>query len=251
LVYSLERNWAFVRAIGSKGEGAGQFDQPYGMCVYRDRLIVCDYGNDRLQFIDISAVDAKDWKFDAPFGSRGKAKGQFTDPADVCAAGDVLFVAEYDADRVQSFTLAVSKPSGALTLAHRSFIGANELRSPVSLASTPSGQYVFVGDDDRIHAITVDSGDVRPFAELKAAVQMVVEGGRLYAGSRGSLYHITQETNGDTHSTEAEKLCSWDSLAGIAVLPDFSIAANPQGRCLHVNSFHQLFALLKLPDERF
>jgi hypothetical protein len=46
LVYSLERNWTFVRAIGSEGGGAGQFLNPCGMCVYRDRLIVCDMLNE-------------------------------------------------------------------------------------------------------------------------------------------------------------------------------------------------------------
>jgi hypothetical protein len=84
LVYSLERNWAFVRAIGSEGNGAGQLNGPMGMCIYRDRLIVCDGNNDRLQFIDTSAADAKDWRFDAAFGSEGDAKGQFRIPTDLC-----------------------------------------------------------------------------------------------------------------------------------------------------------------------
>jgi hypothetical protein len=85
LVYSLERNWTFVRAFG----GLGQFYQPMGMCIYRDRLIVCDGLNDRLQFIDIPAADAKDWRFDAPFGSTGTANGEFRWPTDVCEAGGV------------------------------------------------------------------------------------------------------------------------------------------------------------------
>jgi hypothetical protein len=82
LVYSLERNWEFVRAMGSEGGGAGQFDVPQGMCVYRDRLIVCDCDNNRLQFIDISAADADNWKFDEPFGSSGGANGQIAAPTD-------------------------------------------------------------------------------------------------------------------------------------------------------------------------
>jgi hypothetical protein len=119
LVYSLERNWAFVRAIGSRGARAGQFLVPNGMCVYRDRLIVCDGEHNRLKFIDISAADAKDWKFDAPFGAYGTHAGRFHEPVDVCAIRDVLFVAEYYGNRVQSLTIAVSAATGALTLTHR------------------------------------------------------------------------------------------------------------------------------------
>jgi hypothetical protein len=65
-VYSLLRNWTFVRTIGSDGRGAGQFRNPMGMCAYRDRLIACDMGNCRLQFIDISAADPAKWSFHSP-----------------------------------------------------------------------------------------------------------------------------------------------------------------------------------------
>jgi hypothetical protein len=107
-VYSLERDWAFVRAIGSEGSGAGQFNEPNGMCACRDRLIVCDRFHNRLQFIDISAADAKDWQFDGPFGSKGDAKGRFRRPTDICEAVGVLFVADYVAGGVQTFTIAVN-----------------------------------------------------------------------------------------------------------------------------------------------
>jgi hypothetical protein len=52
LVYSLERDLALVREIGSEGDGAGQFDDPHGMCIYRDRLIVCDNRNSPRTAID-------------------------------------------------------------------------------------------------------------------------------------------------------------------------------------------------------
>jgi hypothetical protein len=142
LVYSLERNWAFVGVIGTKGNGAGQFSTPMGMCVFRDRLIACDSINSRLQFIDISAADAKDWTFDAPFGSQGAGKGQFRCPIDVCAAGGVLVVAEaaYSASRVQTFTMAVNAARGALTLTHRSFIDGFERPHAGRLARVRGGQ---------------------------------------------------------------------------------------------------------------
>jgi hypothetical protein len=152
-VYSLERDWAFVTAIGSKGSGTGQFREPIGMCVYRDRLIVCDSDNFRLQFIDISAADEKDWRFDAPFGSEGNGKGQFEFMIDVCEAGGVLFVADFsvNANRVQTFTIAVNPATGALTLSHRLFIGGFE--RPRVLVASADGSCVFVAETKQIRCM--------------------------------------------------------------------------------------------------
>src|SRR5689334_22049148 len=95
-----------------------------GMTIRRSKLIACDRVNCRLQFIDISAADPKDWRFDAPFGSRGEGKGQFSGPIDVAVAGDVLFVIENGNDRIQSFTMVVNAASRALTVTFRAFIGS-------------------------------------------------------------------------------------------------------------------------------
>jgi hypothetical protein len=150
------------------------------MCIYRDRLIVCDTANFRLQFIDISAADAKDWKFDAPFGSIGPGKGQFNWPEDAGAAGGTLFAAEQGGNRVQSFKVAVSKATRTLTLTHRSFFGVT---GPQTLAFSPDSSRVFVGADGHIRFIDVEggTGTVRHFAEVLAHSQMVVSDHELYA----------------------------------------------------------------------
>jgi hypothetical protein len=75
-----------VTSIGSEGTAARQFSWPYATCIYRDRLIVCDTYNARLQFIDISAADAADWEFDEPFGAHGTKRNQLQEPTDLCLA---------------------------------------------------------------------------------------------------------------------------------------------------------------------
>jgi hypothetical protein len=236
LVYSLERDWEFVRAIGSKGTGADQFRLPMGMCVYRDRLIVCDKKNGRLQFIDISAADAKGWKFDAPFGSAGGGEGQFGAPVDVCAASDVLFVAEYLGNRVQSFAVAASGVTGALTLTHRSFIGVKVLDSAISLVSTSDAFRVFIGASNRISEFDARDGSsaVRSFAELEWAHQLALSEGRLYA-ARGDALSVVDVTSGNPLALDpALDKRMWREARGIAVLGDFFCIADGEGHCVHV-----------------
>jgi hypothetical protein len=189
LVYSLERNWAFVRAIGSEGEGVGQFDRPMGMCIYRDRLIVCDLNNNRLQFIDISAADAADWRFDAPFSSEESAEGQFRWPVDVCEAGGVLFFADFS--RVHTCAIAVNG-TGALTLTLRSFIDG--FTRPNALACTPDASRVFAADRKQISCIDVKSGAVRPFVSIADADAMCLADGLLSAVHFHSLSIIHVRT---------------------------------------------------------
>jgi hypothetical protein len=239
LVYSLESDWAFVRAIGSKGKGAGQFDTPMGMCVYRDWLIVCDCQNDRLQFIDMSAADAKDWRFDEPFGSYGTASGQFKYPFDVCHSTGVLFVSEQAADvnRVQTFTIAVNAAAAtsALTLTPRSIIRG--LDKPWSLAGTPDASRVFVTDNKQISCIDVVSGAVRPFVGIAEVDAICLADGLLYAVHDEGL-SVVHADSGVIQQSAIRTLHgrSWVSATGIAVLPDFvCVSENDRAlSCVHV-----------------
>jgi hypothetical protein len=191
LVYSLERNWAFVRAIGSEGTGAGQFSTLMGICVYRDRLIVCDYENNRLQIIDISAADAKDWRLDVAFGSLGTANGQFQWPLSVCET--VACCSSLSTVRVQTFTIAVNDATNALTLTPRSIIGG--FAQPSALFSTQDeGPRVFVADDKRISCIDVESGAVHSFVGIRYANAMCLADGLLYAVHDGSVSVIHAES---------------------------------------------------------
>jgi hypothetical protein len=232
-VYSLERDWEFVRAIGSEGNDAGQFDDPNGMCVYRDRLIACDSANNRLQFIDISAADAKDWKFDAPFDSNGTAKGQFRWPDAVCETGGVLFVAEShrETNRVQTFTIAVNAATSALTLTLRSFIGGFD--EPRALVCVPDAARVFVSDGKQISCIDVESDVVRLFVGIATALAMTVADGLLYATHYGDLSIVHAETI-QLSAVRTLHGRSWATARGIAVLPDFICIADLDSHCVHV-----------------
>jgi hypothetical protein len=235
LVYSLERDWAFVRAIGLDREDTAEYDWPTGMCVYRDRLIVCDHGNCRLQFIDMSAADSKDWRLDAPFGSEGAGKGQFRWPSDVCAAGGVLFVVDNKADRVQSFTIDVDTATGALPLTHRSFIGG--FTSPThSPAHRTMFRACLWGNMKQISCIDVESGAVRPFVNITYARAICLADGLLYAVHGRGCLSIIHAESGAIQRSAVKKLHgrSWGGAAGIVVLPDFICIADPNSNCVHV-----------------
>jgi hypothetical protein len=227
LVYSLERNWTFVRAIGSKGDG--RFAGPMGMCVFRDRLIVCDRYNHRLQFIDISAADAAHWRFDPPVGLKGTAKGQFRFPADVCEAGGVLFVAEQN--RVQTLTIAVDVVTRALSLIPRS-VG---LYHSCSLACSSDSCRVFVADNAQLSRIDYGCGGA-PFLDIAIADAMCFADGLLYAVHDGGRLSVIHAESGVIQHSAAKTVHgqSWSNATGIAVLPDFICIADPNSHCVHV-----------------
>ena len=73
-VFTLEGKW--VRNMGSVGSGLGQFRFPYGLSEDKEgRLIVCEFGNNRVQMIDKeSGRGLKIW------GAAGRQPGQFAYP---------------------------------------------------------------------------------------------------------------------------------------------------------------------------
>lgn len=47
----------FLRAVGRKGQGPGEFDRPTGMCLLKDSgIAVADFGNNRIQSFDSSGT---------------------------------------------------------------------------------------------------------------------------------------------------------------------------------------------------
>jgi len=66
----------FVRAFGSVGDGKGQFRFPYGMDMDREgHLIVCEFGNNRVQMID-----KETGKGLAAWGNAGRELGELAYP---------------------------------------------------------------------------------------------------------------------------------------------------------------------------
>ena len=79
-VYVFDKDGNCVKKIGSQGEEEGQFEQPKGVSYLNDReILVADFGNDRIQHIDIQTGTVL-----KSFGQLGSGKGELNGPYDVC-----------------------------------------------------------------------------------------------------------------------------------------------------------------------
>ena len=94
-------NGTAIRTIGSKGNGNGQFNTPFGLVLVDDTLYVTDYGLHRVQMFAASTG-----KYIGQFGSNGTGHGQFTYPHGITYDGKGhILVAEYNNRRVQVFNM--------------------------------------------------------------------------------------------------------------------------------------------------
>ncbi|XP_011405731.1 PREDICTED: E3 ubiquitin-protein ligase TRIM71-like [Amphimedon queenslandica] len=88
-----------VRRIGSKGNGNGQFEYPWGLLLVGDRLYVSDYNLNRVQYFS-----ATTGQYIGQFGSKGNGNGQLSGPEGMSTDGKGnIFVADYSNKRVQVF----------------------------------------------------------------------------------------------------------------------------------------------------
>ena len=88
-----------VRRIGSKGNGNGEFQCPFGLLLVGDRLYVSDTGLHRVQYFS-----ATTGQYIGQFGCNGKENGQFSTPRGMSTDGKGnILVADYSNNRVQVF----------------------------------------------------------------------------------------------------------------------------------------------------
>uniref|UniRef100_A0A1X7TGV4 RING-type domain-containing protein n=1 Tax=Amphimedon queenslandica TaxID=400682 RepID=A0A1X7TGV4_AMPQE len=88
-----------VRRIGSKGNGDGQFDYPWGLLLVGDRLYVSDHNLHRVQYFS-----ATTGQYIGQFGHQGNGNGQFCYPIGMSTDGKGnILAAEYSNNRVQVF----------------------------------------------------------------------------------------------------------------------------------------------------
>ena len=131
-VQKLSSEGTFIKHIGSKGTGPGEYRYPTGITIdqRRRRMIVSDYNYHRVQVLDL---EGKFLFFLAgnQGGRRGQGQGEFSGPYGVALSpsGSEIAVADYSNDRVQIF--------GAEKGEHRRTIG-KEGNQPGELSS-PSG----------------------------------------------------------------------------------------------------------------
>ena len=78
-----------LACFGEMGENAGQMRYPYDLAVTpQDTIMVCEYGNSRLQWFDKSGRSLRTW------GTQGRQLGQLWAPwgAAIAPNGDVCIV---------------------------------------------------------------------------------------------------------------------------------------------------------------
>ena len=98
-LYKFDKSGKFLKSIGQKGSGEGEFIRPLGMTVVDDEVIVCDTGNHRLQ------VFTSDLVFVRQIGSLGSGNGRFNTPFDVAHDKEGnLYITDFGNNRIQVFS---------------------------------------------------------------------------------------------------------------------------------------------------
>ncbi|MEM7706902.1 MAG: 6-bladed beta-propeller [Pseudomonadota bacterium] len=94
------KNGEFLRAFGEFGSGPGQFDVPFGIAFFGERLYVADSLNHRIQILETDGSVMNTLGGSGP----GSATGQFDSPVDVSIAPDGrIYIADTNNNRIQFF----------------------------------------------------------------------------------------------------------------------------------------------------
>ena len=95
----LDSNGNFQYKFGKKGEGDGEFKNPYDLSLNKSRqLMVCDSGNNRIQVFEL------DGKFVGKFGTEGSNLGEMNYPCSVAVLSNGrIVVCDKDNHRLQLF----------------------------------------------------------------------------------------------------------------------------------------------------
>ena len=88
-----------TRTIGTKGNGDGQLQSPFGLLLVGDKLYVSDNNLHRVQYF--SAITGK---YVGQFGRNGNGEGEFSNPYGMASDGKgKILVADHSSNRVQVF----------------------------------------------------------------------------------------------------------------------------------------------------
>ncbi len=97
------KNGEFLRAFGEFGAAPGQFDVPFGIAFFGERIYVADSLNHRIQILEADGSVINTLGGSGP----GSASGQFNVPVDVSVAPDGrIYVADTNNSRIQYFDAA-------------------------------------------------------------------------------------------------------------------------------------------------
>ena len=167
----------WVRSIGSRGTGEGQFQYIIDISVDAEHIVVSDY-----EAHNVSLFDKVSCAFIRKFGRYGSDQGQFDCPLGVCLDCDNVYVCDRGNNRVQVLT-----KEGVFVRFIGDATGDGKLTRPTDV--TVDEQHVFVTSDRVIKVFTKQDGTfVREVSRLETATMsrahfqyMAVSDGLLYA----------------------------------------------------------------------
>ena len=135
---------------GEIGNREGQFDQPSGLLIRGDQILVVDSRNNRIQ------VYTLDGKFVTQWGTQGIGDGEFNLPWGISGdSEDNIYVADWRNDRIQKFTsdgehMATFGETGS---------GEGQLSRPAHLAVDNDG-HMYIADwgNQRLQVLDAEGG---------------------------------------------------------------------------------------------
>jgi DNA-binding beta-propeller fold protein YncE len=128
-IQAFDANGQFVRAFGTAGTEPGQFNEPVGLAIDGDTLVVADAWNGRIQRLDrngtpISSVPVQGWE----------NKGVPNKPYIATGPDGVVYATMPERGEV----FAIS-PSGQMTPVRRAADRSNRVSFPTGIAVGPDG----------------------------------------------------------------------------------------------------------------
>ena len=156
-ILKFSKDGKFIKSIGKKGPGPGEFDQPHALAFdSKGRLIVGDRGNNRVQILD------QDGKFISETAEFGRPSGVWVDK------NDVLYVADSESGSVNPNRpewrrgIRIGKLSDGKVTA---FIPDPETRNAPDFRGTSAAEGVAVDAQGNIYGAEVGPKAVRKYTK--------------------------------------------------------------------------------------
>ena len=231
-VYVFDKDGNCVRKIGSQGEEQGQFEQPAGVSYLNDKeILVADFGNDRIQHIDIQTGTVL-----RSLRQLGSGKGELNGPYDVCLDDEErIVVTECGNHRIQ----VISKEGESIfTFGDR---GPEKLSYPISCIPYKNMFLVCDGGNRCIKAFDQSGTFLYKFGK---------EGNQ--DGELNEPHHLLVDSSDnllvcDPHNNRVQQFSVDGRFTGksITVLCPREIVAAPDGRILAANWTNSKVFILK------
>ena len=231
-IYVFDKDGNCVRKIGSKGEEQGQFQQPAGVSYLNDKeILVADFGNDRIQHIDIQTGTVL-----RSFRQLGSGKGELNGPYDVCLDDEErIVITECGNHRIQ----VISKEGESIfTFGDR---GPEKLSYPISCIPYKNMFLVCDGGNHCIKAFDQSGTFLYKFGK---------EGNQ--DGELNEPHHLLVDSSDnllvcDPHNNRVQQFSLDGRFTGksITVLCPREIVAAPDGRILAANWTNSKVFILK------